>query len=93
MDQLGGLLQQYAGAGAAQAPSTVHDDFDQLSHAVPESEVADGLAAAFRSDQTPAFGNMVAQLFGRSNGAQRAGILNTLISVLGPSVISNMLNR
>lgn len=27
MDQLGGLLQQYAGAGAAQAPSTVHDDF------------------------------------------------------------------
>jgi hypothetical protein len=91
MDQLGGLLQQYA--GAAQAPSTVHDDFDQLSQAVPESEVADGLAAAFRSDQTPAFGNMVAQLFGQSNGTQRAGILNTLISVLGPSVIANMLNR
>ena len=91
MNQLGGLLQQYTGQG--QAPQSVHDDFDQVAQAAPQSAIAEGLAEAFRSDQTPPFGQMVAQLFGQSNGQQRAGILNTLIAAAGPTIAAQMLSR
>jgi hypothetical protein len=93
MNQLGGLLQQYSGAEAAQAPTTVNDDFDQITQSAPPSALADGLAAAFRSDQTPDFGQMTGQLFNNSSGQQRAGILNTLISVAGPMILSQVLSR
>ncbi len=93
MSQLSGVLQQYSGAGAAPARSNVPDDFDQIAQTAPQSELADGLAAAFRSDQTPEFGKMAAQLFSNSNGQQRAGILNTLISVAGPMILSQVLSR
>ena len=92
IDQLGGVLEQYTGAATAQAPGTVHQDFDQVAQTAPHSAIADGLAEAFRSDQTPAFGQMAAQLFSQSNGDQRAGILNTLISAVGPSVIGSALS-
>ncbi|MEP6912910.1 MAG: hypothetical protein ABI923_09160 [bacterium] len=93
MSQLSGVLKQYSGAGAAPARSNVHDDFDQIAQTAPQSELADGLAAAFRSDQTPEFGKMAAQLFGNSNGQQRAGILNTLIRSAGPMILSQVLSR
>jgi len=92
MNELGGILQQYtgAGAGAAPAPEDIHDHFDQTAQAAPPETLADGLSAAFRSDETPEFGQMVASLFGQSNGQQRAGILNTLISAVGPSVAARL---
>jgi hypothetical protein len=93
MNQISGILDQYSGAGAAAAPSGVHDDFDQFAQAAPQSAVADGLAAAFRSDDTPPFPQMLGQLFGQSNGQQRAGILNTLISAVGPTVLSQIMAR
>lgn len=93
MNQLGGILQQYSGAQANQAPDTVQDDFDQFAQAAPQSALADGLAAAFRSNQTPAFGQMVAQLFGNASGQQRAGILNTLISTLGPTIAAQLFSQ
>jgi hypothetical protein len=93
MNQLGGILQQYNGAQPAQAPDTVHEDFDQLSQHAPPSALSDGLAAAFRSDDTPDFGQMAAGLFSNSGGQQRAGILNTLLRAAGPAVISQVLSR
>jgi hypothetical protein len=69
----------------------VDRDFDQFTQAAPQSVLADGIAAAFRSNQTPPFGQMLGQLFGQSNGTQRASILNTLISTLGPTVIAQVL--
>ncbi len=63
MSQLSGVLQQYSGAGAAPARTSVPDDFNQIAQTAPKSELADGLAAAFRSDETPEFGKMAAQLF------------------------------
>jgi hypothetical protein len=92
MNQLGDLLQQYNGAQPAQAPDTVEDDFDQLAQNAPQSALSDGLAAAFRSDQTPAFGQMVAQMFASAGGQQRAGILNTLVGALGPTVLAQLLS-
>ncbi len=102
MDQIGNMLQQYSGAGAQQqqtgaatqpALSQVQDDFDQFAQAAPPAAMADGLAAAFRSEQTPPFPQMLGQLFGQSDGTQRASILNTLIGALGPTVLAQILAR
>lgn len=93
MNQLTGVLQQYTGAAEAQDPATVQDDFDQIAQSAPSSAMADGLAAAFRSDQTPEFGQMAAQLFSNSSGQQRAGILNTLLRAAGPMILSQVLSR
>ena len=89
MDQLSDVLKQYSG-GTAQAPSNVNEHFDQVAQAAPQSSIAEGLAAAFRSDQTPAFGQMVSGLFGQSNGEQKAGMLNQLLSSVGPGVLAQL---
>jgi hypothetical protein len=52
--------------------------------------MAEGLAALFRSDQTPAFGNLVSSLFSQSNGEQKAGVLNQLLGSVGPGVLAQM---
>ena len=44
----------------------------------------------FRSDQTPAFGQMAGQLFGQANPGQQAGMLNQILSSLGPSVLASL---
>jgi hypothetical protein len=93
MNQVSGLLQQYQGARPDQTPDTVEDDFDQFSQTAPQPALADGIAAAFRSEQTPPFGQMLGQLFSQSNGTQRASILNTLLATLGPTVLSQILSR
>jgi len=89
MKELSGLLQQYTGADPGQAPDTVHDDFDEVARAAPQPALADGLAEAFRSDQTPDFGQMTANLFSNSNPQQRAGLLNTILKYAGPSILSH----
>ncbi len=93
MNELSGVLQQYNGAGAAPARTSVHDDFDEIAQSAPQSALADGLAAAFRSDETPEFGKMAAQLFNNSDGEQRAGIINTLLRTAGPLILSQILSR
>ena len=94
MKELSGVLQQYTGtAAAAPASSSVQNDFDQITQSAPQSALADGIAAAFRSEQTPDFGQMAAQLFSNSGGPQRAGILNTLITAAGPMIVSQILSR
>lgn len=93
LNQIGDLLQHYHGATANQAPDTIDNDFDQLTQVAPQSAVSQGLAEAFRSNETPPFGSMLGQLFGQSNGAQRASILNTLISIAGPALLAQVLNQ
>ena len=89
MDELGGVLQQYAG-GAGQIPPNVNEHFDQVAQAAPQGSIAEGLAAAFRSNQTPAFGQMVGGLFGQSNGDQKAGMLNQLLGSVGPGMLAQL---
>jgi hypothetical protein len=62
---------------------------DETENSPPEA-VADGLAHAFRSDQTPAFPSMVANLFGRSDPDQRAGLLNRLLGAVGPGALAGL---
>jgi hypothetical protein len=83
------LLQKYSGASASSPPANVTQDFQQVAQSAPAGNIANGLADAFRSDQTPPFGQMIGGLFGNSNNQQRAGILNQLIAAAGPSVLSS----
>jgi hypothetical protein len=76
------ILQQYADPSRAQ-PDRVHDHFDEVARQVPPQELGSGVAAAFRSDATPPFGQMIGDLFGRSDPQQRAGILNQIIRSVG----------
>jgi hypothetical protein len=89
MDQLGSVLKQYTG-GAAQNPADATAHFDQVAQAAPQNVVAEGIAAMFHSDQTPAFGSMVSSLFSQSNGDQKAGMLNQLIASVGPGALASM---
>ncbi|MGA7292663.1 MAG: hypothetical protein WBW85_09015, partial [Terriglobales bacterium] len=45
---------------------------------------------AFRSDKTPAFGNMVSSLFSQSSGEQKAGMINQLIASVGPGAMAQL---
>jgi hypothetical protein len=59
-----------------------------VAQVVPSSSLASGLAEAFRSGQTAPFPQMAADLFARGNSQQQAGILNNLMSAVGPGVLS-----
>jgi hypothetical protein len=73
------LLQQYAGATASSASANTLQDFDNVAEHATPSHLAEGLAHAFRSDQTPAFPEMIGSLFSQSNPQQRAGLVNHLL--------------
>lgn len=62
---------------------------DAAREASPEA-VAGGLAEAFRSDRTPPFPEMVAELFSRSGSNERAGVLNRLFSAIGPGALAGL---
>ena len=91
--QISGMLQQYGASSQAMPDQQVDNDFSQFSQSAPQATVADGLAASFRSQQTPPFPNMLGDLFARSGGQQRANILNTLLATAGPAVLSQLMNR
>ena len=80
LDALNDVVQRYSGqaGGAASAPEDPHGDYEQVAKTAPREVVADGLSQAFRSDQTPSFAEMVANLFRSSDPNQRAGLWNRL---------------
>lgn len=91
LGQVGQLLKQYTSGGAATAPAPyVHAHFDQVAEAAPSGAIAEGLAAAFRSDQTPAFGQMLSTLFANSSGEQKAGMLNQLLASVSPAMLAQV---
>lgn len=79
------ILKQYA-----DRPTDTQTDFDEVARQVSPDVLGNGIAQAFRSDQTPSFGNMIGSLFGGSNSQQRAGLLNQLIQAVGPAVLSGI---
>jgi hypothetical protein len=91
-DQLQNVLSQYAGGdNAPQNQQDVESHFNQVAAVAPQPALAEGLASAFRSNQTPAFGQMLGGLFSQSNGEQKAGILNQLLGSVGPGALTSLL--
>jgi hypothetical protein len=85
------LLKQYKGVPGSSPSSNAAADFAKVAQRAPASVMSDGVAEAFRSDSTPAFPEMISHLFGQSDGTQRAGILNHLITTAGPGALSGSL--
>ena len=75
---------------AAVQPERVNEHFDQVAQQSNPQDLGSGVAAAFRSDATPPFGQMIGDLFGHSNPQQRAGILNQLVQSLGTGALSSV---
>jgi hypothetical protein len=84
------MLKQYVGGSGPTSEADVHQHFDQVAQSVPQSAMADALSHAFRSDQTPAFGQMIGSMFSQSNGEQKAGMLNQLLSSVGPGALASL---
>lgn len=93
LDQLGGMLQQYIHTQPTQAPASVEQDYDHVARSAPQGTVAGAIAEALRSNHTPAFGQSVAELFGRADSSQRAGVLNALIAAAGPGILQSVLGN
>jgi hypothetical protein len=71
----------------------LENHFDAISGAVPQEQLAQGIASAFHSEQTPAFPQMLASLFQNSNPDQKAGMLNQLLGMAGPGALSQVLGQ
>jgi hypothetical protein len=84
------ILQQYTNNTGTSDSNSVHAHFDEVAGAAPTEVVGQGVADAFRSDNTPPFGQMVSQMFGQSNPQQQAGVLNQLLRSIGPGVLSTI---
>ena len=80
MDQVTNVLQNYNQGSGAPDGREVETHFNQVAQAAPREDLASGLASMFRSDQTPAFPQLVSQLFGNSDPNQKASLLNNLLS-------------
>ncbi len=83
-------LKQYVSGSGATNEADVHQHFDQVAQSVPQGAMADALSHAFRSDQTPAFGEMIGNLFSQSSGEQKAGVLNHLLASVGPAALASL---
>ncbi len=92
-DEVGGILQQYSGGQAAPSPNDVNSHYDQVSAAVPQESLAAGLSEAFRSQNTPPFGQMMGHLFSHASPQQRSGILTMLLSAAGPSALAALAGK
>ena len=92
MDAFSDIFNRYSGAagGAAPAPADPHQDYRDIAEAAPPQVMADALAHAFRSDQTPSFPEMVSSLFRQSNPDQRVGLLNQLLGAIGPAALASV---
>ena len=93
IDPVGKLVRQHTSGGAAEAPAAGGNAiFDQVSRDAARVVIAEGLAAAFRSGQTPGFGRMLSTLFANSTGEQKAGMLNRLLTSVSPSLLTKVLS-
>ena len=90
LSNLLGMLQQYTNASPANPPASTQQDFQNVAQAAPSDHIAAGLADAFRSNQTPPFPEMLANMFNQSNGQQRAGILSQLLASAGPGLAAGV---
>lgn len=83
------ILKQYA--DPASAPSgNVAGHFDQVAQQSSVQDLGNSVAAAFRSDATPPFGQMIGDLFGKSDPNQRAGILNQIVQSVGAGGLASV---
>ena len=78
LDSLTGMLSQYASGAAPAGDAATH--FEHVAQSVDAGTVAQGIAAALRSDQTPPFAQLASQLFASGSSDQKVAMLETLLA-------------
>ena len=94
LNSVNDILQRYSAqmGGTTTPPSTedAHEDFQEVASAAPPDVLANGISQMFRSDQTPAFSEMVSNLFSQSDPNQRAGLLSNLLGSISPGALAGI---
>ena len=88
---LNNILQQYLGNNAADKETDQH--FDAVRQNLPTAQVSEGVSAIMRSDQTPAFAQLVAQLFEQASPEQKAEMLRQLTAGMTSQTQTNLANN
>src|SRR4030095_13901040 len=82
------ILRHYMDDKTTSDSNLTEEHYEEVARAAPSDVLGRGVAAAFRDQNTPSFGDMVAQLFGHSSPQQRAGVVNQLLHSIGPGVMA-----
>jgi hypothetical protein len=83
LEDVKNLVEQYTSGGS---PQDVATNFSRVVDASDPDALSPGIAAAFRSDETPPFANMVTDLFSNASPDQKAGMLNALLGSVPPEL-------
>lgn len=79
LDSMKDMLAQYtSGTGTGNAEA----DFHKLAQSVDAGTLAHGIAEVMRSDQTPPFAQIVAQLFVNASTDQKSAMVKALLSAV-----------
>ena len=90
LDEVKGMLAQYAAGNTPSGDAGAH--FQQLAQSLDSGTLAQGIAAAIRSDSTPPFAQIISQLFASGSGDQKTAMLNTLLSSVSPEQRAQLSN-
>jgi len=82
LDNLKGVLAQYASGSTPTGDPSTH--FDQVVQSVDSGTLAQGIAEAMRSNQTPPFAQLASQIFASGSGDQKMAMINTLLASISP---------
>jgi hypothetical protein len=83
LDNLKGVLSQYTSGSAPAGDPSAH--FDQVAQSVDSGTLAQGIAAAMRSGQTPPFAELASQLFASGSADQKTAMINAFLSSVPPA--------
>lgn len=92
-EQIGGLLQHYVSMSPEQAPSVTSDDFVKVADVVPRQPLAESLADALRSNQTPALGSVAVNMFEHLSNHDKKLLLDTLVTPIPVGSLLGLLHR
>lgn len=88
LDQLGPLLQQYAGGQPAASDADAHAHYDQITAAVPQHQLAPAITAGLNTLPEDEVRDRVATSANQMSAPQRGSLVQTMIDGLGPNVAS-----
>jgi hypothetical protein len=90
LDKISSAIKQSTGRKSQPSSEQVETQFDQISPGLPRESLASGVTEAFRSPQTPPFGQLVSELFRKASPQERSGMMSALLSAAGPPVLSSL---
>jgi hypothetical protein len=86
LDQLGPLLNQYAGGHAAASEAEAHQHYDQIAGAVPPHELAPTIGPALSTLPPNEVRDRVGASAAKMTTQQRGSMVQNILAGLGPQV-------